>query len=205
MPNWMTSEVQITGPSDEIARFRSVHICSDEAGEDWLDFNSIIPMPPELKNTKSGGYIDVLVWALGGELYAERNLWRKLGMHAAADTPIGRPWLRDAGITTRQELLLWAEKEHPDQLDAARRTREVERATGYRNWYDWQLENWGCKWGCSEFMWLSDDKTAFYMDTPWSAPSPVFEKLVELYPSLTFTCHFVEAGNDIDYVETYTA
>jgi len=51
----------------------------------------------------------------------------------------------------------------------------------------------------------SDDQTAVCLDTPWSAPSPVFEKLVQLYPSLTFTLHFVEAGNDLDYVETYVA
>ena len=32
MPNWMESEVQITGPVDEIARFRVAHIRKDEHG-----------------------------------------------------------------------------------------------------------------------------------------------------------------------------
>jgi Api92-like protein with ferredoxin domain len=43
------------------------------------------------------------------------------------------------------------------------------------------------------------------MDTPWSAPTPIFRKLVELYPSLTFSCHFEEPNMEIDYIETFTA
>ena len=47
MPNWMECEVQIIGPTDEIARFRTAHIGNDQNGELQLDFDSIIPMPPE--------------------------------------------------------------------------------------------------------------------------------------------------------------
>src|SRR3712207_4730857 len=25
------------------------------------------------------------------------------------------------------------------------------RLTGYKDWYDWSLANWGVKWNCSEF------------------------------------------------------
>ena len=47
MPNWMECEVQIIGPTDEIARFRTAHIGNDQDGELQLDFDSIIPMRPE--------------------------------------------------------------------------------------------------------------------------------------------------------------
>jgi hypothetical protein len=201
----MYVDVQIDGPLDEIRRFHAAHICNDNDGNDMLDFNSIIPMPLELEDTESGGYTDVLIWALGGELYSQRNVLRKIGMHSADDTPLDRAWLRELGIATREELLRWAEKELPDELDTARRVFNIEHSTGYRSWYDWQHENWGCKWGCCGFGWLSDEKTAFYMDTPWSAPTPIFRKLVELYPALTFSCHFEEPGEDIDYIETFTA
>ena len=126
-------------------------------------------------------------------------------MNSADDAPLNLAWLRERGIANREELLCWAEKELPSELNAARRILNVERSTGYRSWYDWQLENWGCKWGCCGFEWLCDDETAFCMDTPWSAPSPIFHKLVELYPSLTFSCHFEEPNMEIDYVETFTA
>ena len=60
-------------------------------------------------------------------------------------------------------------------------------------------------WGCCEFAWLSEDRTAFWMMTPWSAPEPIFQKLVTLYPLLTLTCHFVEEGMEIEFNETYAA
>jgi Ferredoxin-like domain in Api92-like protein len=198
----MINTVQITGPADEVARFRVTHICLDRDGKDVLDFNSIIPMPSELKHTESRVDIDVLVWALGGELHAERDPFR---LGSGDDTPFDRPWVRNLGVSTREELLRWAEMERTDDLDAARRLLEIERSTGHRSWYGWQVENWGCKWGCCGFAWQSDAKTAFCMHTPWSAPVPIFEKLAELYPSLTFACHFVEPNMGIDVVETYTA
>ena len=47
MPNWMECEVRIIGPTDEIARFRTAHIGNDQNGDLRLDFDSIVPMPPE--------------------------------------------------------------------------------------------------------------------------------------------------------------
>ena len=82
---------------------------------------------------------------------------------------------------------------------------EIERTTGYRDWYDWQVDNWGCKWGCSEFEWLSDDQTAFFMATPSFVPEPIFHELVTLFPSLTFECHFVGGEWEIDGMATYAA
>ena len=204
MPNWMESEVQITGPVDEIARFRAAHIRKDEDGDDELDFGTVIPMPPALENSEAG-MSDVYIWALGGELYSARDLLRQFGLRSADDTPLDWPWLRGLGITTRGAFLRWAEANHPRELDVAKRAMELERATGYRDWYDWQLENWGCKWGCDEFTWQSDDQTAFSMLTPWSAPEPIFKKLAELFPTLTFACHFVEEGMGVDETETYAA
>lgn len=204
MPNWKSNEVQITGSYDEIARFRIAHISKDSNGEDMLDLHSIIPMPSELLDTESGGYLDSFVWALGGELWAEQSLVRKLGMRSAAKTPLDLKWVRDLGIATREELLRWAEMERPNELDSARRAIEIERSTGYRNWYDWQTHNWGCTLDWCEILLLSDDKIAFRVDTPWPTPSPILHKLVELYPSLTFSCRFMQ-DDHIEDVETYTA
>ena len=204
MPDWMECEVRITGPHDEVSRFRNTHIRKDEDGNDLLDFDTIIPMPPELKGTEAAGHSEY-VWALGGELYAAQDLLRQCGVRTADDTPLEWQWVRDLGIETREEFLRWAEANRAGQLNVARRAMENEYTTGYRDWYHWQLDNWGCKWGCCEFTWQSDDHTAFYMLTPWSAPEPVFEKLAQLFPALTFACHFVEEGNGIGVTETYAA
>ena len=114
-------------------------------------------------------------------------------------------WVCELGITSREGMLNWAEVNRPHELAVAKRVMEVERATGYRHWYDWRCVNWGCKWGCAGFVWLSDDQTAFLMSTPWSAPIPIFKKLAELFATLTFACHFVEECDGIDETEIYAA
>jgi hypothetical protein len=204
MPNWMECKVRIIGPTDEVARFRTSHIGNDQNGELRLDFDRIIPMPPELRDTNARPS-DAFVWALGGELHAPRSLSRRLGYEMADATPPNWAWVRELGITSREDLLIWVEVNRPNELAVAKRVMEIERATGYRHWYDWQCVNWGCKWGCAGFVWQSDDQTAFLMSTPWSAPIPIFKKLVELFPTLAFACHFVEECDGIDETETYTA
>ena len=157
MPNWMKCDVKITGPTDEIARFRTAHIGYDQDGDLQLDFDSIIPMPPELEDTNAT-QSDAFVWTLGGELYASRSLLRRSGYETADATPLGLPWVCELGITSREGLLNWAEVNRPHALAVAKRVMEVERATGYRHWYDWWCVNWGCKWGCDGFAWQSDDQ-----------------------------------------------
>ena len=95
MPNWMECEVRIIGPIDEIARFRTAHIGNDQNGELQLDFDSIIPMPLELRDTNAAPS-DVFIWALGGDLYASRSLSRRLGYETADATPLNWTWVRGA-------------------------------------------------------------------------------------------------------------
>ena len=157
-------------------------------------------MPPALKDAEPRSS-DAYVWALGGELCSSRM--RQTGLRYVEETPLGWPWVRTLGITSREVLIHWAEENRPDGLAAAKRAMEVEHATGYRDWYEWRICNWGCKSGCCEFAWLSDDQTAFFMMTPWSAPVAIFQKLTELFPTLIFNCHFVEENMGIDETETY--
>ena len=120
MPNLMECEVQIIGPTDEIARFRTAHIGNDQNGKLQLDFDSIIPMPPELRDTNAPPP-DAFIWAMGGELYAVCSI--------VDATPLERAWVRELGITSREGMLNWAEVNRPHELAVAKRVMEVERAT----------------------------------------------------------------------------
>ena len=201
MPNWMECEVQITGPADEAARFRAAHITKDEDGQEQLNFETVVAMPPELNGTDPN-LSDDYVWALGGELDGSRRPWV---LRHLSHTPLDKDWVRNLGITSRQGLLQWATENEPDRLALAKHAMEIESTTGYRHWRDWQWDNWGCEKGCYAFKWLCDDRTAFYMMTTWMAPTPIFKKLVDLFPTLTFVCHFVEENMEVDYNETYAA
>ncbi len=52
---------------------------------------------------------------------------------------------------------------------------------GEDNWYDWSVENWGTKWNASDAVPSSvvPNEYEYYMDTAWSFPTPIIEKLSE--------------------------
>lgn len=62
---------------------------------------------------------------------------------------------------------------------------------GADNWYDWHLSNWGTKWN-SYSNHLRDDGVSF--QTAWSLPDPIFAKMAEMYPTMTFNIECVEEG-----------
>ena len=74
---------------------------------------------------------------------------------------------------------------------------------GYDNWYDWQLANWGCKWGPYDHS-MSDPEEKIYkngkgklvytFDTPWSPPTEWIMNTSKLFPSLKFQNYCNEPG-----------
>ena len=61
------------------------------------------------------------------------------------------------------------------------------------DWYEWNVKNWGTKWGAKElFFKVSDDrkKVTITFDTAWSPHTPVFDAICEL--GLDVTAKFWE-------------
>lgn len=56
---------------------------------------------------------------------------------------------------------------------------------GHPTWYDWNLANWGSKWGSTSSYLQTNDILEF--DTAWSAPVPIVIELSKKYPEITFT------------------
>lgn len=43
-------------------------------------------------------------------------------------------------------------------------------------WYEWSLENWGCKWNCDAVDWEKEnDCISFQFDSPWGPPIQLYE------------------------------
>jgi hypothetical protein len=63
---------------------------------------------------------------------------------------------------------------HPDEPMAKAYERNL-KLYGFKNWYDWSIANWGTKWDCYEFEWLTERKCTFL--TAWSPPDPILRKL----------------------------
>jgi len=71
-------------------------------------------------------------------------------------------------------------------------------------WYDWRVENWGCKWDVGNVSledW-GDNQIRFIFDTPWGPPVEWLGNTCHKFPELTFTLDYRECGMGFQgYVE----
>ena len=70
-------------------------------------------------------------------------------------------------------------QEEKQQALEAQEKSNIEKY-GYKNWYDWQVANWGTKWDlCDVSLNQLDDNTVeLHFETAWSPPIAAFENLV---------------------------
>ena len=64
-------------------------------------------------------------------------------------------------------------------------------------WYQWRLDNWGCKWDiASPFFNLDDEDLIISMsfDTPWAPPVDAITAISQMYPSADFRLMYYEMG-----------
>lgn len=106
------------------------------------------------------------------------------------------------GVTNDYQGLLQSLIPMPKELEGTSSPHDS------NNWYDWCINNWGCKWDIYEY-WTHEPKLEydgeFYFielgfDTPWSPPDKAYEKLEKMGYHIYAT--FMEAG--CDYVGRYT-
>ena len=75
-------------------------------------------------------------------------------------------------------------------------------ATGYTNWYDWSIHNWGVKWDASDnkVKELSDFNTVIYsFNSHWDTPEHFVIELSKLYPDAVFEMVSGSIENDTHY------
>jgi hypothetical protein len=123
-----------------------------------FDFNRIIPMPELLKYTGKGCRI------IDGQRVES---WYVLD-HT---TPLPK-------------------NEHVRRFTAAEEA-ELE-AVGHRNWYDWSWDNWGTKWNARRAE-VNETALAYgyveiHFETAWGEPMPIFRRLFDLFPHISFVC-----------------
>lgn len=97
---------------------------------------------------------------------------------------------------TKEEILMLKLSDDKEALDEAFQI-------GYNNGgYDWEHENWGCKWGICDCSCETDikdmekkDELFYIFNTAWSPPCPLIKALSEKYPKLLFTMKYWEGAN----------
>lgn len=96
---------------------------------------------------------------------------------------------------------MWFEDENgKSRLPTEAESAEFERI-GYNNWYDWAVANWGTKWSAFETE-IEASEVDFAgvinitFNTAWCHPRPIFDKLREMFPLLTFTFRWRDEDED---------
>jgi hypothetical protein len=132
-----------------------------------FDFNRIVPMPELLRHTASGSRI------IDGKKVSS---WYVIN--------------KDELFPADQDVRLFSAKEKA----------ELERI-GFDNWYDWSIANWGTKWNACHAEIVANCPAQGHVEisfeTAWDAPNPIFQRMFEIFPRLSFTCtwqHECEEG-----------
>ena len=97
----------------------------------------------------------------------------------------------------------------PSKLSLPKRI-DLKLKYGSDNWYDWQLDNWGCKWGPYDGVRDPKEtsykngtgKLVYHFDTPWGPPTQWLINTSKLFPTLTFSNYCNEEGMGFKGTET---
>ena len=105
------------------------------------------------------------------------------------------------GGDTRDEVISFWNFIKPDDniLDEywGQAPRHTDLATALRHegnhWYDWNINNWGCKWDAKEaHAEQSVGELMYWFDTPWGPPIEALEAMSKQYPALVMTMRSIE-------------
>ena len=103
---------------------------------------------------------------------------------------------------TLQEIIDANHKWFSGMAEQALKNQQAYIETGYYEWYQWCLDNWGVKWDASALRSkdLSDFNTVIYtFDSPWGCPEHFVIELSKLYPNVTFEMVSGSIENDTHY------
>jgi len=197
MPNNTDNVLVINGSASDVKAIRDLLVSKDKDKNLHIDFNAVVPMPEEL-NVVSGSH--------GDEAYACLHGTDKDIQHY-----FDYSWVKEAGVKTREELIDFLEKragtsckeEELSWRELGDRYASNLEKYGHKTWYDWKCANWGTKWGAynseiEEYHTNEEyDEGIFIVgfQTAWSAPTPIYEKLKEMFEEADIQAYWSDEGS----------
>lgn len=138
MSDAVFSKLVISGELEMLDLCRQAHFASGT-----FDFNSVVPMPPELDLEESSA-VETGYDALYGDWTRPAQYWT--WKEAAAS--LGYPF----PLQSREQLLACIQSLDCAEmyLDPARQFKRNVEQYGHGTWYGWCKEHWGTKWNAEE-------------------------------------------------------
>jgi hypothetical protein len=172
MPNWVITKIYITGPEDKIKEFEGKCLRPNE-DEDG-----------EFQRAFSFDRIKQRPEELVNTI-----------------SPSPKPEVRKVKDMQGNEIVVEVYRENinnatPDQQE------ELRRKYGHSNWYDWNCNNWGTKWDCSDSHYTEEDKILQFQ-TAWACPDKIIAEMKLMFPDLKFNGNYADEdlGSNVGYIE----
>ena len=190
IPNYIVNKVHFDGDEEQIRQmldFIKPNITNEEEEHDTvIDFNKIIPMPDSLD--LNAGSVERR--AVTAYLVAVNPFTKDFGVDKFSEsefTELANSLVKRYNLTKGD---IYDDKVDPQEVERGQQYIDNIKKYNAPTWYEWRIQNWGCKWSAS-CQRIGENNT-IYFDTPWATPTPVLQALSERFPSLTITCHWAD-------------
>ena len=172
MPNHVTNQLVFDCPEEEFLRVaESVRREGSYLGS--VDFNRILPMPPEL-DIEAGSRGEK-----GLQLY--RSYLREV---RALDDPS-----RSGEVLARFESRI---REDPEAWELGKAYHENIERFRAPHWYDWCIRNWGTKWNAYDCHEVEPGSKELRFLTAWSAVPDLVSKISDRFPDVEIAYGFAD-------------
>jgi len=203
MPNHVTTVCDVIGSPADVAKFVEKHIVPKKLEDGsvdgvFFDFDTVIEMPPILRQTQSGSQADVGLFAVAGQVDTGKAWLNQYFPNLMSLVPCERWAYLPKTVTTRELLVEHLKVNDPEALRLGQLSKDCLDKYGDANWYDWSVKNWGTKWGAYDYSERerTDERFSFQFDTAWSFPEPIFRELERMYPELVFDIASYDEGSN---------
>ena len=173
MPNWCNNKLEISGPPDIVAEFIAAARGPNQTYNQFNHFGAI----------DWGELDDIRVKALLTQ-DPERGSVSDLSFHALYPVPL-------------------QVRKFPYSPNLAHKVADSAGVILSLAGYDWEIKNWGVKWGASDVEMTEDGdptpdlhEVTYFFATPWAAPFPFLDYVADKWPKLSFNMESDELGNE---------
>lgn len=172
MPNWVTNVVRVT---ENIEEFKKKVLSVNDEGEEYFDFNNIIPMPQDLLITSGSDSYK----------YLDNKRIDKLFKDTFNSEDTQTEFVDKVLLSLIKNNIPYAETEELKNRELDRVKNQAKgfynlQKYGYQDWYKWAYDNWDTKWNACDTE-IIENCTGLYITfkTAWSCPFAIFKNLCD--------------------------
>lgn len=199
MPNWCENKLEIyLSSAEQLQAVKDKLLSVDANNELELDFNLLVPMPQEIRNSSYIGTVSrELIESSNQPLTAERI--NEVTRHTSSKLRQQINLLALQNQWTVGDLIQWI-RDNPNEqgfhhLELGQQYIDNVKKYGCADWYDWSHKNWGTKWNaCSSFADVFEESIIISFDTAWCPPVSWFSTLCQTFPEHNMTLSYYEPG-----------